>query len=144
METSMIERLNKSRYNLLKWSTVGWAIWFGTFTLNDVIDNSIMRGTIALIGVIGSAIWAINFIKIYKLSRELRLDSKLNNALNDELHQFNGYKSVRVGYFVAMGITALFLCFSEFFMIPALIVTKITLYFGVLSVLISALIYNRD
>ena len=144
METSMIERVNKLRYNLLKWSTIGWGIWFGTFTLNDIIDNSIMRGIIALTGVIGSAIWAISFVKSFKLNRELRLNRKLNNALNDELHQLNGYKSIRIGYLVAMGITTIFLGFSEFFMIPALLVTKLILYFGVLSVLISGLIYNRD
>ena len=39
METSIIEQLDQSRYNLLKWITFGWGIWYATFILKDVINN---------------------------------------------------------------------------------------------------------
>jgi len=68
----------------------------------------------------------------------------MKEALEGELHQFNLQKSFRNGYFVVIGITLIFFGLSLFLTIPALIITKATLYFGVLAVLISKIIYNRD
>ena len=144
METSMIEKFEKLRYNLLKWLTVGWAIWFGTFILKDSVQNQTIIGAASTIGLIGWIIFIINLVQFLKLKRELGWDKNVENALNDELHQLNTHKSFQIGFGVVIWTTAIFLGFAEFTEIKALLVTEITLYFGVLSVLISGLIYNRD
>lgn len=144
METSSIEQLEKTRYNLLKWLTIGWAIWFGTFILKDSVQNHTIIGAASTVGALGWIIFIINLIKFLKLKRELGWDKKAEKALNDELHQLNMHKSFQIGFGVVIWTTAFFLGFAEFTEIKALLVTEITLYFGVLAVLISGLIYNRD
>jgi len=142
METSLIEQLDKSRYTFLKWATIGWAIWSGTYILPELMNvpDSILMWT----RLLGWFILIISSIRFFKLKRELNWDSKMKEALEGELHQFNLQKSFRNGYFVVIGITLIFFGLSLFLTIPALIITKATLYFGVLAVLISKIIYNRD
>jgi len=144
METSLIEKLEKTRYNLLKWLTIGWAIWFGTFILKDSVQNHMILAAASTVGVWGWIVFIINLIKFLKLRRELGWDKKVENALNDELHQLNMHKSSMIGYWAVLTTTAVFLAISEFLEIKALLVTEIILYVGVLSALISGLIYNRD
>ena len=144
METSLIEKLEKTRYNLLKWLTIGWAIWFGTFILKDSVQNHVILGVASTVCVWGWIIFIINLVKFLKLKRELNWDLKAKEALNDELHQLNMHKSFQIGFGVVIWTTVVFLGIAEFLEIKALFVTEITLYFGVLSVLISGLIYNRD
>jgi hypothetical protein len=145
METSMIEKLDKERYNLLKWSTIGWAIWFGAFIFpKEFTDNSQIIAIAVLIGLPAWVIWTVNLLRILKLTRELRLDRKLNEALNDELHQLNMHKSFQIGYWVVIITAAVFICIAEFVEIKALLVTQVIVYLGALSVMISGLIYNRS
>jgi len=144
METSKIEQLDKLRYNLLKWLTIGWAIWFGSFVLKNLINRPEITGAVAWVGLLGWLIFVINLIKYLKLGRELRWDVKMQEALNDELHQLNMHKSFFIGYWVVIGVTAIFFGLSVFLNMPVVLVTETILYLGVLSVLVSGLIYNRD
>lgn len=144
METSTIEKLEKTRYNLLKWLTIGWAIWYGTFLLKDSIQDQTIIGGASVLGLIGWTIFIINLIQFLKLKRELRWDKKAQEALNDELHQLNMHKSFQIGFWAVILTTTVFLGIAEFTEIKALLVTKMIVYIGVLSVLISGLIYNRD
>ena len=142
METSLIEQLDKSRYEFLKWATIGWTIWSGTYILTELM--SIPDNILSWTRLLGWLILIISSIRFFKLKRELNWDKKMKEALEGELHQFNLGKSFQNGYFVVIGITLLFFVLSSYMIIPALIVTKITLYFGVLAVLLSKIIYNRD
>ncbi|HAH26121.1 MAG TPA: hypothetical protein DCL77_20560 [Prolixibacteraceae bacterium] len=144
METSLIEQLDKSRYNLLKWTTIGWAIWFATIIGNNVSKGHILVTIAYWVGLLGSTIFMINLIKFLKLKRELRWNNKLKEALENELHVLNLHKSYQIGYWTVIGITILFLFVSIFTTVSPLLVTELILYFGVLAVLISGLIYNRD
>jgi hypothetical protein len=145
METSIIEKLEKSRYNLLTWTTIGWGIWYGTFILRDVIDNSAIIQIAFWIGLIGWIIFIINLIKVLKLQRELKLlDKKTRAALNDELHQLNLHKSYQFGFLMVLSVTVVFVALTPFLQISAQLVTKIILYFAVLSFLVAGIIYNRD
>ena len=93
MGTSLIEQLDRLRYNLLKWCTIGWGIWFGTFIVKDLIHSPVIIGATGLLGLLGWLIFIINLVKFLKLRRELRGDNKMKEALDDELHQLNGFKS---------------------------------------------------
>jgi hypothetical protein len=144
METSIIEKLEKTRYDLLKWLTIGWAIWFGTIILKDFIKSPILIGVVSGAWLLGWVIFSINLVKFLKLKRELNWDPKAKEALNDELHQLNTHKSFFIGYMVTIGVTAVFYGISNFINLPSMLVTGIIIYFSVLAALISGLIYNRD
>lgn len=144
METSKIEQLDKLRFNLLKWLTIGWAIWFGSYVFKNLIQQQVFTTVLAWIGVLGWAIFIINLIQYMKLKRELRKDPKMNAALNDELRQLNMQKSFFVGFWVTIGTTMAFFALSELINLTVVLVIETILYFGVLSVLVSGLIYNRD
>ena len=140
----MIEKLDKSRYNLLKWFTVGWTIWFGGFILKDLISNKLILGLIILIGLFGWIIFFVSLIRFRKLGKIVNSDSDLKNALNDELMIHNRNKSFSIGYWTYSILIGIFFVLSIFTDISALIVCEITLYIGTISILVSSLIYNRD
>ncbi len=144
METSVIEKLDKSRYSLLKWFTVGWVIWFGGFILKDLINNKLIFILIILIGLFGWIIFSVNLIRFRKLGKIVNSDGNLKNALNDELITHNRNKSFSIGYWTYTVLTGIFLVLSVFTDISALVVCKITLYVGTLSILVSSLIYNKN
>ncbi len=144
METSIIERLNRTRYDLLKWTTIGWGIWYGTFILKDVIDNSTIIHVAFWVGLLGWIVFIINLVKVLKLQRELKWDPKAKEALNDELHQLNLHKSYQFGFWVVLSVTVILVALTSFVEISSQLVTKIILYFAVLSFLIAGLIYDRD
>jgi hypothetical protein len=144
METSMIEKLDSARSSFLKWATVGYTIWFGTYIVADPFFLPEIPSVIQWIRILGWLILLVSGLRAMKLKRELRLDKKMRGALEGELHQYNLRKSFQMGFFVVMGVTAVFLMLSLFYAIPALLVTKVILYFGGLAVLISKMFYNRD
>ena len=144
METSMIEKLDKARSSFLKWATVGYAIWFGTYIIADPFFLPEIPSVIQWIRILGWLILLVSGLRAMKLKRELRWDKKMRGALEGELHQYNLRKSFQMGFFVVMGVTAVFFMFSLFYIIPALLVTKVILYLGGLAVLISKMFYNRD
>lgn len=144
METSLIEKLDKSRFNLIKWFTIGWTIWFGGFIIKDLISNKLVIGLIILIGLFGWIIFSVNLIRLRKLGKIVNSDSDLKNALNDELMLHNRNKSYTVGYWTFSILICIFFALSMFIDISTLIVCEITLYIGTLSALVSSLIFNRD
>ncbi len=144
METSMIEKLDNARSSFLKWATVGYAIWFGTYIVVDPFFMTEIPSVLQGVRILGWLILLVSGIRAMKLKRELRWDKKMRGALEGELHQYNLRRSFQMGFFVVMGVTAVFLMFSLFYIIPALLVTKVILYLGGLTVLISKMFYNRD
>lgn len=145
IETSMIERLDNSRYKLLKWVTVGWATWFGAYILKDLIHGQfiMLEFLNGFIGLIGFVVFIINLQKYIRFRSKVKY-SRLNGALNNEMHQIYKYKAAYIGVKVLLATIMLFFVVSIFYPIPAKIVCELTLYSGVLSILISGLIYNRD
>jgi len=144
METSMIEKLDNARNSFLKWATIGYVIWFGTYIVADAFFMSEVPSVVQWIRILGWLILLVSGLRALKLKRELNWDKKMKGALEGELHQHNLRKSFQMGFFVVMGVTAVFLMLSLFYTIPSLLVTKVILYLGGLAVLISKIIYNRD
>ena len=145
METSMIEKLDNARYSLLKWITVGWAVWFGAYILRDFINSEliILDFLIVFVGSIGFVVFIVNLQKYIRLGSKVK-NSRLNGALNNEMHQIYKYKAAYNGVKVVLSTIILFFVLTLFYPISARLVCELTLYSGVLSILISGLIYNRD
>lgn len=140
----MVEKLDNARSSFLKWATVGYTIWFGTYIVADPFFLPEIPSVIQWIRILGWLILLVSGLRAMKLKRELRWDKKMRGALEGELHQYNLRKSFQMGFFVVMGVTAVFLMLSLFYAIPALLVTKVILYLGGWAVLISKIFYNRD
>jgi divalent metal cation (Fe/Co/Zn/Cd) transporter len=143
MEMSLIEKMNKSKYNLIKWFTVGWTIWFGGFILKDLIFNKIILGFIIMAGLTGWVLFVINIFRLKRFVKTVTKSSNLKQALSDELSLYNRNKSFVTGYYILIAMAGVFFALSVFTDITALVVSEVILYVGVLSSLISLLIYNR-
>jgi divalent metal cation (Fe/Co/Zn/Cd) transporter len=143
MEMSLIEKMNKSKYNLIKWFTVGWTMWFGGFILKDLIFNKIILGFIIMAGLTGWVLFVINIFRLKRFVKTVTKSSNLKQALSDELSLYNRNKSFVTGYYILIAMAGVFFALSVFTDITALVVSEVILYVGVLSSLISLLIYNR-
>jgi hypothetical protein len=143
MEPSMIEKLDNARSNFLKWATVGYALWFGTYIIPDLLKFPEVQPVLSWVRLLGWLILIISGIRALKLKRELNWDKKIKGALEGELHQYHLLKSFQIGFFVVFGVTSIFFLLSLFSAIPALLVTKVILYLGVLAILVSKIVYNR-
>lgn len=144
MEPSLIEQLDKTRYKLLKWITIGWGTWYASVIGNNVIHGHIVIKIIFWIGLVGNTIFAINLIKHLKLRRKLRREPKLREALEDELHHFNIGKSYKFSYWTVISVTGFLIIISNLVPLTALLTAELIGYFGVLSFFCSSLYYNRD
>jgi heme/copper-type cytochrome/quinol oxidase subunit 4 len=143
--SSIIEQLDKSRHKAIKWFAVGWAMWFGLYLISYwAIISPIFKAVFLVTGLTGWIIWTIHLVKIYRLGRIVSSDEALRNALNDEYHQQNTYKSFVVGYAVTLTTIVILIVVAAFFEIPAAFALHISLYLGVLSALLAALFYNKD
>lgn len=144
MDASLIEKMDKSRYNLLRWLTTGWIIWFGGFIVKDWIDNNkIIFSLLIFIGFIGWILFVVSLINYLKFGKKVNSDSRLKEALNNEMHKANAYKSSFLGFVSTILVICIFLIISFFYNIPAPLVCKIVLFFGISSALIAGLIYNK-
>ncbi len=144
METSMIEKLDAARSSFWVWATIGWAIYFGTYIVTDLIQFTEIPGLLRWIRLFAWLTFLISTIRLVKLKRELKSDYKMKDAVFGELYQHNRLKSFKIGYFVVIGITSIFYLLYSYFVISVKLATDITLYLGVLSFLVSNMFYNRD
>ena len=144
METSLIEQMDKMRFSFMTWATIGWGIWFGTYIVTDLTQAPLVLNSVPWIRLLGWLVLIVSTIRFMKLKRELNWDRKMKKALEGELHQYNKMKSFQMGYIVVIGITLICFVLTTYTTISALLVTKLILYFGVLAVTVSKLIYNRD
>ena len=140
----MIEKLDNARSSFLKWATIGWAIYFGTYIVTDLLKLPEPHNLLSWIRILGWLVLIVSTIRFLKLKRELNWDYKMKYALEGELHLYNLRRSFQIGFYVVMGITVVFFGLSLYFTIPVLLVTKVIIYFGVLAVLISKMFFNRD
>ena len=143
MESSLIEKLDKERYLVIKLSTIGCAIWFGSLILQDLIINKPIVLIVIIVGLIGWIFFTVGLIKQLRLTRKINSNSILKEALNNEMYRLYTYKSAFVGFWALIITCGCFYIISTFYDIPALLVCKFILFFGCLATFIAALIYNR-
>jgi hypothetical protein len=143
MKTS-IEKLDKLRTRLILLTTMGFTGWWGMNILHDLTTSASFKIASALFGVVASVLWIINIVKVVRLGREVKNDERLRNALNDEFFVHTRAKAFEIGFWTLLITNGIFLILSIYFSIPALLMCKIVLYVGVLSVLIATLVYNKN
>jgi hypothetical protein len=144
METSLIEEVDKSRYSMIKWCTLGWIVWYGTFIINDLINNKFVVVLLLVIGLVGWVFFMINLVRLIKLGKKINLNSELKEALSNEMHQFYVLKSMTWGFWATMATVCIFIIISLFYKLSALIVCEFILFVGVSTILIANLVYNKE
>ncbi|UMB61162.1 hypothetical protein MHL31_02905 [Lutibacter sp. A80] len=144
MEHTQIEKLDKSRYNMLIWLTIGFSLYFGEAILKEFIDGKNILLFVRLLGVIGMVLFLKSTFMSLKIIKQIKQDSKLKQALNNELHKLYVLKSFRIGFLTFLTLIIGFMILSFFKEMPLLVVLEIILYFGMLSTFISGLIYNKN
>ena len=144
METSLIEKFDKSRYDLVKWFTMGWIAWYGTIVSKGLIHNNFIIGLLLGIGFFGWIFFMVSLVKLVRLGRRIKSDSRLNEALSNEMHQFYVLKSIAWGFSTVMATACTFIVVSLFYPIPTLVACEFILFVGVSSSLIANLVYNKE
>jgi hypothetical protein len=144
METSLIEQLDKSRYNLSKGLALGWAMWYGGYIAKGLIGNSLIIKLIILVGFIGWILFTINLIKSFKLNKKINADSRLKEALNNEMHYLYKLKSAFWGFGFILVTLVIFNFILTFYPVPAVFICQITIFTGTVSTLVATLIYNKE
>jgi hypothetical protein len=144
MENLVIEQLDRYRYSLIKWITIGFAVWYATNIISDFVNHPLIKIVATLTGLAAWVVWTVMLIKVFRLAKKINKNGFVQNALNDELFQRNRNKGFIVGFWSLLITTSIFLGITSFVTIPALLVCKVTLYVGVLSALIAIMFYNRD
>ena len=143
METSLIEQLDKSRYNLLKWLAIGWTTWYGVYIAKELIKNGPIIKIMVLVGFIGWILYTINLIKFFKLRKTINADSRLKEALNNEMHYLYKLKSAFWGFGSILVTLVIFIAILSFYALPAMFICEITLFIGTVTTFVAALIYNK-
>lgn len=143
MKISTIEKADKSRYNIIKWFTIAWALWFGSFILLNFITSKILFFITSATGVLAWGIFVFSLLKLLRLNSLIKKDKGIRNALSDELNLHNRNKIFVAGFWSFVVLVSVFLILSVFINIPALIVCELVLYIAVLVSLLSFLILNK-
>lgn len=144
MENTQIEKLDKSRYNMLIWMTIGFSLFFGETILKEFIDEKKILLIVRFLGLFGMVFFLKSTMISLKIIKQIKNDSKLKDALNNEMHKLYIFKSFRIGFWSFLTLIIVFMILSFFTEIPLLVTLEIILYFGVLSTIISGLIYNKN
>lgn len=144
MENTQIEKLDKSRYNMLIWMTIGFSLFFGETILKEFIDEKNILLIVRFLGLIGMVFFLKSTMISLKIIKQIKNDSKLKDALNNEMHKLYILKSFRIGFWSFLTLIIVFMILSFFTETPLLVTLEIILYFGMLSTFISGLIYNKN
>ena len=152
---SKIEQLNSSRRKMVIGVTIGFGCWLGSGIINIIfiplLGNVIPITTIFMfIGLLGFLYYLYYLFKLYKLQKDIKHDTQLSQALNDEFYKHIRLKSYRNGFYaiiiwqillpliVSFGIL---LGYQDFGVNK---IPDINLFIGIMIALFSYLYYDRE
>ncbi|MBB3071611.1 hypothetical protein FHS14_004620 [Paenibacillus baekrokdamisoli] len=136
-------RLEINRRKILIGNLVGFIVWqlpnlFHYFTSRP------LAGWGSIISAIGGLVWAYYLFRIVQFSRLLRKKRELANSLNDEYIQVIRFKSFTIGFWVLMGFIAFLMAINGFIDLNVSFVLLSSIFVGVIAILISYLVIEKD
>jgi len=116
------------RSGLLAGSIIFLIAWFG-YILVRVSSQSmdLMYPIVMIVLVLSLVVQAYFALRITLLERQIRKDVEFNEALNNELIQYNELKAWRAAFFAVIGFTAITAAFSFFVEFNDLMLILLTL-----------------
>lgn len=130
--TTQIEIFDRDRKRyrtgLLVGSLIFLLAWFGYILVRVTPQPQELLHTIVLAVLIASLVVQAYFaLRTTLLERNIRKDTRLKEALNNELIQFNELKAWRIAFFAVVGFIVITAAFSFFVQIEDLMLVLLTL-----------------
>jgi hypothetical protein len=138
-----IETLDRRRSHFLKLTTIAFALWYGLNIVAGLVKNPSLEVAVTIVGLASGIFWIVSLIKLVRLGKEIHKDSDARKALNDEFFIYNRHKSYAAGFWALIFAAIIFSALTLYIEIPALIVSKVMIYVGVMSALVATLYYNK-
>lgn len=140
----MIEKMDKERYNLLKWFAVGWVLLFGAIILGGISQSQWAIVVLGVSGFFGWMLFVWSLIRFLRLARKIKSDSKLKDALDNELDQHYKHKAMTWGFWTMLASLAGFIAIGAFYPLSGLLTGQVTLFLGVAAALGASLYYQKN
>ena len=143
-----IEIYNLNRRKMVIGSIIGFGIWQGTRTFISLFPNvesaKSIHHTIIFIGLIGWGYWSFYLFKMLKVSRELKQNPVLAEALNDEFYQYIRTKSFAFAFWIVMIIQCVIFFVNMFHPLAVDAIFNLNILTGVLSSLLAFIIFDGE
>lgn len=144
MKNLSIDQLDKLRNQLIFWFLIGYVFFFGGYILSDITNNFIVILILAICSFVGYLLFVVNLLRIMKLSKELKRNTKIATTLNDELWKSNRDKAFITGFIISILTLVILYCVTLFYPLEGRKVCEVMMLVSVSAVLILFLIYNRE
>lgn len=142
------ERLNHSRKKMLIGTTIGYGFWWASRTIISLFPafkgGSILNITLLAIGLIGWGYWVFNLSRMMKITKELKQNPKLSQALNDEFYTHIRQKSFTSAFWILLIAQIVLFLINIFYPLSSEGILNINIFIIVMSPLISFIIFDRE
>lgn len=145
MDQKIIEEIDRRRYRLILWQTVGFAVWYVPFLFLfwGVVKEPWFVGALVLPLLVGVAVFGMATFRLAKVTRQIVSDPKLRAAVNNELFIANEYKATVYGYYSTVIAIVILFCVSIFMDIPGKVMGGILILVCALAGKIAQLVFQR-
>ena len=142
--TNQTELYNQKRRKRLIRFTFGYGIWWGMITLTSIVPSiqhfNVLHMAIVVIELLGWAYWLVQLITLLRVQKELKENTEIGLALNDEFYTHIRHKSFKNSFFVLLIVQAFLLIVNLFIPVTADAILKINILIGVITPLVSFII----
>ncbi len=147
MDARLIEKMDRRGYRFLLWITLGFAVWYGMFIAKEMIpeENTSAEVILALSQLPFMILFAVGLFMLNKHRKEMVMNPRLKEAVNNELVRYYGCKSLK--WAIGMTFITILVIFLTETLSPGIITVRLTcmltVYTGALTGLIAQLVYLR-
>lgn len=145
MEQSFVEGIERRRYRLILWQTIGFAVWYPAFLFLflGIVKAPWLIGVLVIPSIVGAAVFAVTSFRLARVVKQITADSRLRSAVNNELFIANEYKAGVWGYYATMVAIVVMFCLSIYIDIPGKMMGGILILVCGLSAKVAQLIVHR-
>ena len=143
MDTTIVEKYDKSRYNMLIGATVGWGIWFGLNIILPYVHNKPVKLIIVAIGLMGIVLAVVSYFRMVGIKKVIKKHPELGLMLNNEWVIHTKRQAIAIGYWSMLMIAAIGIGITSFIVVSGFLLMQIVLFTGIQSMLIAHLVLLR-
>lgn len=150
MQTNEIERLDKARYNAVKWLTISYVFFYcpimASYFINFLgVDKFYQIYVTVPILLIGTILLQLFVIKLVVILRKIGSNPELKQILNDECFIANQLKSYKFAFIVFIVVMCIAILLTSIFpKIPAAFVCYGIFFIVSMTALVFWLLCNRE
>lgn len=143
MDTTIVEKYDKSRYNMLIGATVGWGVWFGLNIILPYVHNKPVKLIIVAIGLMGIVLAVVSYFRMVGIKKVIKKHPELGLMLNNEWVIHTKRQAIAIGYWNMLMIAAIGIGITSFIVVSGFLLMQIVLFTGIQSMLIAHLVLLR-